>query len=237
MAAAMPPFMSALPRPYSRPSSTWGSKGSRLQAAAVTGTTSRCPLMIRVGRSPGPPGGGGRRPATGDPGRARPRSTPDASDPERRAPRPRWVARCRGDCGYRRPPAPRSDPPPRRRRHGHAPPGAYGAARQAWAADRVARPGPLPARSPPIEPEPFRLEPGGRAGAATAGRRMACQPTVPRHTGPACPRVRPAWRRRLEVGGTPVSCSRRPGRATGRRSAGCSRWSSGAGSRPGRSAG
>ena len=31
---------------------------SRVQAAAVTGTTSRCPLMIRVGRSPGPRGWG-----------------------------------------------------------------------------------------------------------------------------------------------------------------------------------
>ena len=56
MAAAMPPFMSALPRPYNRPASTRGSKGSWLQASLATGTTSRCPLMIRVGRSPGPAG-------------------------------------------------------------------------------------------------------------------------------------------------------------------------------------
>ena len=41
MAAAMPPFMSALPRPYRRPDSTAGVNGSRLQPPGSTGTTSR----------------------------------------------------------------------------------------------------------------------------------------------------------------------------------------------------
>ncbi len=58
MAAAMPPFMSALPRPCTRPSSTTGSKGAWCQAARSTGTTSRWPFTISVGRGASPPAWG-----------------------------------------------------------------------------------------------------------------------------------------------------------------------------------
>ena len=50
--AAVPPFMSLVPRPYMRPSSISAANASRDQSALPSGTVSRCPVRHSAGRSP-----------------------------------------------------------------------------------------------------------------------------------------------------------------------------------------
>ena len=180
--------------------------------------------MIRVGRSPRAvgmgEGGDQRQPPGGrlDLGPDRMPAVERGADHVRDR-----AARCRADCGCRRQPGPRSDPPLRRHPRGHAP---------------LVEPNGIAAAS---AGSTGRLEIGRCVGSGRPGGPPARRgDTGPRHA--TARRLRPLAHVPvgLRSGRAPARPGRaargRPGRRQRRRSAGCSRSSSGAASQPARSA-